>query len=61
MTTARRASATGGFLSGAMLGSVLGILDTFSLLRSSTVSGSPWRAFVLLALAVAVYAVILAD
>jgi arylsulfatase A-like enzyme len=40
-----------------MLGSVLGILDTFSLLRSSTVSGSPWRAFVLLALAIAVYAV----
>jgi arylsulfatase A-like enzyme len=60
MTSARRASAAGGFLSGAMLGSVLGTLDTFSLLRASTVSGAPWRAFVLLALAIAVYAVTLA-
>ena len=53
----RSASAAGGFLAGAMLGSVLGVFDTLSLLRSSTVAGAPWRAFIVFAVAIAVYAV----
>jgi arylsulfatase A-like enzyme len=53
----RGASATGGFLAGAMLGAVLGMLDALSILKFCTVSGSLWRAFFIIVLAVTAYSV----